>query len=124
MEFESPPPPRSERPDSLSPEREAIFKVEIGGPLKPNHLLTTSAREAKLVLDRRCISYRISLCSPERSLGGTSFVPAEYRIEVMDPVDPSKPAAAPYVLFVCQTLREEKVPILKVAPETRDNEDS
>src|ERR1700675_1839902 len=124
ISFEVIKPADSEGRESPSAERQATFDERIGGPLKPNDLLTTATNEAKPILEQLGVHYKTSLCTPEKSLGGTAFVPAEYRIEVMDPNAPHQPAPEPYVQFVFDTLRKARVPISKASPASRNSEDN
>src|SRR5580700_743703 len=101
-------PSDAESSDAHPFERSLTFDEWIGGPLKPNDLLTTSVGESERLLKQLEVHYELSLCVPEKPLGGTTFVPAEYRIEVMDPSAPDKPAPETYVRFVFDTLREAK----------------
>jgi hypothetical protein len=117
MNFETTPSGKDEEREVPPAEREVRFDRRFGGPLKPNDLLTSKLGidESKPILERLKVSYKISLLTPEIPLGGGAFAPAEYRIEVMHPNAPEKPAPEPYVRFLFDTLREARVPVSRAA---------
>jgi|SRR5580704_1898575 hypothetical protein len=129
MSFETFPPQGSEGNDTHDLEQLPGFDERLGGPLKPNHFLTTrlAVDRVKPILEHLKVHNKISLYTPEISLGmtpsGESFAPAEYRIEIMDPNAPEKPAAPSYVQFVFDALRKAELPISKAALDSLDCED-
>jgi hypothetical protein len=94
----------------------------LGGPLKQNHFLTTKIgmEEATPILDRLKVRHKLSLYMAEASLNTEAVVPAEYRLEIMDPVKPDKPASEEYVQYVFNALKEAGVPVQKAARNEND----
>jgi|HubBroStandDraft_6_1064221.scaffolds.fasta_scaffold00588_12 hypothetical protein len=84
----------------------------IGGPLKPNHLVTTKIgiEEATPILHRLRVRCKTSLFMAETILNESAMVPAEYRLEIMDPIDPAKPACKQYTSIIFNALKEAGVP--------------
>ena len=99
-------------------ERRRIPPERIGGPLRPNHLMTTDVRGAEPLLEQLHVDYKVSIMTEEMPLGThRAFAPAEYRIEIMDPAHRSEPAPEQYVRFVYSALKDARVPVTRGAPE-------
>jgi hypothetical protein len=98
---------------------EGQFEVpeRIGGPLKPNDLLTTKIgmEEATPILDQLKVRSNMSLFMAEARLNAEATIPAEYRLEIMDPNEPEKPASEDYVQNVFRALKNARVPVQKSA---------
>jgi hypothetical protein len=105
-------------------EHRIAFRERLGGPLRPNHLLSTELGidEAKPILEQLRVVHKISLYTPEVPLGREAAAPAEYRIEIMDSVAPNSPASEEYVQHVFSALREARVPVQRADPHP-DEED-
>jgi hypothetical protein len=119
MNFETSPSNEAEDIPGFNRERLGIPDEPIGGPLKPNHLITTriGVKEAGLILDQLKVVHKVSLLVPEVPLGNRGAVaPPEYRIEIMNATDRSQPASEEYVRFVYEAIKEARVPIQRVIP--------
>lgn len=117
MSFESPHPDEAK---DINVARSAQYVESpefMGGPLRPNHLLTSKlgAEEASLVLDRLNVRRKVSESVAEITLNANAVAPAEYRIEIMNPNDPDKAASEEYVQSVFIALRKAQVPVRRVA---------
>jgi len=116
-----------EAEDNSLPEQGHIEIPErIGGPLKPNHLVTSKMgiEEAMPILDRLKVQRKISLYMAEVRLNEDAVAPAEYRLEIMDPNDSEKPASEEYVREVFDALQEARVPVQKAARGEDDETES
>lgn len=104
--------------DTQGTEHQSGFDERIGGPLKPNEFVATKLGldEAKPILEQLKVHYKTTLYLPETPLNQVASSPAEYRLEIMDPNDPNKPALEPYVQSVFETLKQARVPVTRAAP--------
>jgi hypothetical protein len=89
----------------------------LGGPFKPNDLVTTKLglTEARPILDQLSVICKITLSTREVPLlsdvSPTAFAPAEYRITIMDPIHPDQPGSEQYVQSIVSALKEARVPV-------------